>query len=277
MLGSPQPDTETSNQKQHHSAPIYHVPFQSENSAFDRVYKQPSPYRQPMHGYIQPANVAPTPKLISRTQSDNVMVSAFTTSLKNPRAVNDVNIEKSRKINPGLTSTIQPFKLANSTGKLYHSLDETPTYISHDHKQRHEERLESKDQLMHVSPIIQPPKRSPEIVGKSEVPVYQQSGTAAHPSKLQGQAKEVSSMKHRMLVRSMSDSTGTQKMEVFKIKESEVQDEMVFLGTEDDAHVANEEAGTVNTKVSVAQLRSAYMETASSSKRVDQWVTFASF
>ncbi|XP_040208541.1 supervillin isoform X4 [Rana temporaria] len=269
MLGSPQPDTETSNQKQHHSAPIYHVPFQSENSAFDRVYKQPSPYRQPMHGYIQPANVAPKPKLISRTQSDNVMVSAFTTSLKNPRAVNDVNIEKSRKIYPGLTSTIQPFKLGNSTGKLYHSLDETPTYISHDHKQQHEERLESKDQLMHVSPIIQPPKRSPEIVGKSEVPVYQQSETAAHPSKPQGQAKEVSSMKHRMLVRSMSDSTGTQKMEVFKIKESEVQDEMVFLGTEDDAHVANEEAGTVNTKVSVAQLRSAYMETASSSKRVD--------
>ncbi|XP_077347185.1 supervillin isoform X9 [Lithobates pipiens] len=268
MLGSPQPDTETSNQKQHHPAPIYHVPFQSENSAFDRVYKQPSPYRQPVLGYIQPANVASTPKLVSRTQSDNVMISAFTTSLKNPRAVNDVNIEKSRQINSGLTSTIQPFKLANSTGKLYHSFDETPTYISHDHRQRHEKRLESKDQLMHVSPIIQPPKRSPEIVGKSEAPAYLQSETAALPSKPQGQAKEISSMKHRMLVRSMSDSTGTQKMEVFKIKESEVQNEMVFLGTE-DANVANEEAGTVNTKVSVAQLRSAYLETANSSKRVD--------
>ncbi|XP_072269503.1 supervillin [Pyxicephalus adspersus] len=271
VLGSPKPDTETSTQKQHHAAPVYCVPFQSENSAFDRVYKQPAPYRQPMHGYIQPANVAHTPKVISRTQSDNVMVSAFTTSLRNPCAVNDENIEKSRPVNHGLTSTIQPFKLGNSTGKLYHSFDETAMHISssHDNKQLHEERLETKDQLMRVSPIVQPPKRSPENVGKTDTTMNLQSGTALILSKPQSQTKEVSTMKHRMLVRSMSDSTGTQKMETFKIKESEVQNEMFFLGTEDPAHVANGEHSTVDTKVSVAQLRSAYLETANASKRVD--------
>ncbi|KAM5157109.1 supervillin [Mantella aurantiaca] len=309
MLGSPKPDTETSIQKQHHAAPTYYVPFHSENSAFDRVYKQPTPYRQQMHGYIQPANVAHTPKIVSRTQSDNVMVSAFTTSLRNPQAVHDVNIEKSRQINNGLTSTIQPFKLGNSTGKLYHSFDEAPSHISsHNDKQWHEERLESKDQPMLVSPLVQPQmyispiaqptmqispiaqppvqispiaqppmkippaiplKRSPEIAGKSEATMYLQTDMAVFPSKPQGQTKEISTMKHRMLVRSMSDSTGTQKLEAFKIKESDVQNEMVFLGTEDQDHVTNEEAGTVNTKVSVAQLRSAYMETANSSKKVD--------
>ncbi|XP_018418939.1 PREDICTED: supervillin [Nanorana parkeri] len=266
MHGSPKPNTDTATQKQHHAAPTYYVPFQSENSAFDRVYKQPTPYRQPLHGFIQPANAAYAPKIVSRTQSDNVMVSAFTTSLKNPRAISDVNIEKSRQINHGVTSTLQPFKLGNSTGKLYNPLDETPTYISsHDNRHRHKERLEPKDQLMHVSPIVPPPKRSAEIVGKSEATMYLHSGTIVPPSRPQGQTKEVSTMKHRMLVRSMSDSTGTQNMEALKIT-SEVQNEMVFLGTED---VANGEAGTVNTKVSVAQLRSAYLETANSSKRVD--------
>ncbi|XP_068091798.1 supervillin isoform X3 [Hyperolius riggenbachi] len=489
MHGNPKPDPDPSAQKNHQAAPVYYVPFQSENSAFDRVYKQPMLSRQPIHGYIQPANVAHAPKIVSRSQSDNVMISAFTTSLRNPQAINEVNTEKSHRAHQGVTSTFQPFKLGASTGKLYHSLEEKPTYISpydnnhrpedrlepknqlpfispyenkqsskdgiqpknplpfippyenkksledriepknqrpfispyenkqssedrlepknqlpfippyknkqsseerlkpknhlpftspyeskqnsedrlepknhlqftssyeskqssedrlipknqlqftssydnklrsdessqpknqlpvvslpdnrraeervepkshlpstsrHDdhhrpelksepknqfpsitpcvNQQRPEERSEPKNQLPHISPSVQPLVKSPEILGKSEATLYLQSGSALFPSKPQSQPKEVSTMRHKMFVRSMSDSTGTQKMEVFKMKESEAENEMVFLSTEENSLVANGEAGTVNTKVSVAQLRSAYLESANSSRRVD--------
>ncbi|KAM9308207.1 supervillin [Gastrophryne carolinensis] len=258
--GSQKPDTQTSLEKGHHATPAY-LPFQSENSAFERFYKQSTSVRQPVHGYIQPANM---PKIISRTQSDNVMVSAFTTSLKNPKVVNNGNPDRSRPVTQGLTSTIQPFKLGTANGKCYHSFDEdTMQTSSHTAK-----KPEVEGQLMQFSHCVQPPKNYPDLMG-SRAMVQLQSGSTIFPSRPQGQTKEVSTMKHKMLVRSMSDSAGTQSMEDFKTKNSDLQKEMVFSGTEENANV-NGDTSTVNTKVCVAQLRSAYLETANASKRVDQ-------
>ncbi|XP_056375404.1 supervillin isoform X2 [Hyla sarda] len=267
--GSPKIDTETSAQKKHHVAPAYYKPFQSENSAFDRVYKQPVPGRQPIHGYIQPANVAHTPKVVSRTMSDNVMVSAFTTSLRNPRAVNEVNSDKSRQVHQGPTNTFETHKTETSNGKLHDSYEESPPrFIASVDQQKSDEVAPPKDPLPHVSQNVPPHNMPNDSLGKSEAILYLQSGLTPKPYRPPGQAKEVSTMKHKMFVRSMSDS-GMQKPEAIQLQSSEIQKEMVFLGTEDNSHIANGEAGTVNTKVSVAQLRTAFLETANSSKKAD--------
>ncbi|XP_073533702.1 supervillin isoform X3 [Phyllobates terribilis] len=269
MHGSPKFDTETSTQKKHHAAPVYYKPFQSENSAFDRVYKQPISSQQPIHGYIQPANVAHTPKIVSRTKSDSVMVSAFTTSLRNPLAVNEGNADKSRQIYQGLSNTVEPFKTMTSNGKLHDSFEENPRYISsYADKQKSRDVPPPKDTLPYMSQNVLPQNKANERSGRAEAIMYLQSGLTSQPYRPLGQPKEVSTMKHKMLVRSMSDS-GMPKSEAISIKESEVEKEMVFLGTEEDPHIANGEAGTVNTKVSVAQLRSAFLETANSSKKTD--------
>ncbi|XP_073437802.1 supervillin isoform X1 [Dendrobates tinctorius] len=254
MHGSQKFDIETSTQRKHHAAPVYYKPFQSENSAFDRVYKQPSPSQQPIHGYIQPANVVHTPKIVSRTKSDSVMVSAFTTSLRNPLAVNEGNADKSRQIYQGLTSTLEPYKMT-SNGRLHDYADE----------QKSRDVPPPKDTIPYISQNVLPQNKANDRSGRAEAIMYLQSGLISQPYRPLGQTKEVSTMKHKMLLRSMSDS-GMPKSEAISIKESEVQKEMVFLGTEEDPHIANGEAGTVNTKVSVAQLRSAFLETANSIK-----------
>ncbi|KAM4026682.1 supervillin isoform 4-T4 [Anomaloglossus baeobatrachus] len=269
MHGSPKFDIETATQKKHHAAPVYYKPFQSENSAFDRVYKQPTPSRQPIHGYIQPANVAHTPKMVSRTKSDSVMVSAFTTSLRNPLAVSEGNADKSRQIYQELSNTLEAYKTMTSNGKLHDPFEDSPRFMSsYADKQKSSDVSPPKDTFPYMSQNLLPQNKPSERSGKAEAIMYLQSGLISQPYRPLGQPKEVSTMKHKMLVRSMSDS-GMQKSEAISIKDSDVQKEMVFLGTEEDPHLANGEAGAVNTKVSVAQLRSAFLETANSSKKAD--------
>ncbi|KAM4705509.1 LOW QUALITY PROTEIN: supervillin [Rhinophrynus dorsalis] len=266
--GSPKLEPETSVQRRHLPAPVYCVPFQSETSAFDRVYKQPAPGRQPIHGYIQPVGVAHKPKIVVPNESENVKVSAFTTSLKNPRAAGEVDTEKSRHCFQGQNSISELYKQEISNGKSHSAYEEKPVYSSSSgNKERQETLPEQKGQIPHVSQAFPIQNKTSENTGKSETVMYLQSGSALFPAKPQGHAKEVSTMKHKMLTRSMSDSTSSQNLEVFKIKESDAPKEMVFLGTEDNIPVPNGEAGIVNTKVSVAQLRSAYMETANSPQK----------
>ncbi|XP_041421761.1 supervillin isoform X2 [Xenopus laevis] len=256
----PKTDTESSTQRKLLSVPAQHVPFQSETSAFHRVYRQPAVVHQPFHGHIQPASVALTPKIVAPHAPENsVMVSAFTTSLKNPKASSDVYIEKSQHAFQGQDNVMETSKQVISNGKSHHIYEEKPTYISAN-KQRNEKLAGHKDQALHVSHSFPIQTQTSGNFGKSEKVLFLQSGSS-HPDRSQEHAKEVSTMKHKMLNRSMSDTTNPQKMDAFKIKDSEVQKEMVFLPSEDHDAIPNGEAGMVNTKVSVAQLRSAYLET----------------
>ncbi|XP_041423319.1 supervillin isoform X2 [Xenopus laevis] len=258
--GFPNTDTESSTQRKLLPGPAHHVPFQSETSAFHRVYRQPAVVHQPIHGNIQPTSVAHTPKIVAPHAPENsVMVSAFTTSLKNPRASSDIYIEKSHQAFQGQDIITESRKQMISNGKSHSMYEEKPTY----NKQRSETLPGYKDQALHLSNSFPLRTQTSGNIGKSEKVLFLHSGTS-HPGRPQEHAKEVSTMKHKMLTRSMSDTTNPQKLEAFKIKDySEVQKEMVFLPSEDHVAIPNGEAMLVNTKVSVAQLRSAYLETAS--------------
>ncbi|XP_075443805.1 supervillin isoform X5 [Ascaphus truei] len=260
--GSLKLDADAPAQKKHHPVPVYYMPFQSETSAFDRVYKQPaSSVHQPIHGHIQPAVVAHTPKIgeLHESENNSVMVSAFTTSLKKPKAANEVDTEKSHPVFHGPYSTLEPCKQNTNNESLGAS----------GNKQRKGTTPRHEDQILHVSQASRMQNKAPENIERSETVMYLQSGSTLFPAKPQGHTKEVSTMKHKMLTRSLSDYTGSQKLDAFKIKDSEAPKEMVFLSTEENAPVSNDEVGVVNTKVSVSQLRSAYLETANSTKKTD--------
>ncbi|XP_053569855.1 supervillin isoform X4 [Bombina bombina] len=261
--GSQKFDLQTSAQKKHHPAPGHQMPFHSETSAFDKVFKHPAPVRLPNHGYVQPAGVAHTPKIASVHEPENhVKVSAFTTSLKNPRATSEVHSEKSRYVLQGLNNLHDTYK---NRDKIHDAFEEKPTVISlYNSKNRNDSIPIPKENIMQISQ-----EKTSEVIGKSETVMHLQSGLSTNPLKPQGHVKEISTMKHKMLTRSMSDSTGTQKLEAFKIKDFDAQKEMVFLSTEENDPVQNGEVSMVNTKVSVAQLRSAYLETASTSNKMD--------
>ncbi|KAM8967520.1 supervillin [Pelodytes ibericus] len=267
--GSPKPDNEISAQNKHHPVPVYYVPFQSETSAFNRVYKQPSPACQPIHGYIQSAGTAHSSKMVAQNEPENIMVSAFTTSLKNPKAASEVIMEKSHPLSPAQNNVFDPFKQVVSNGKSHSLYDDKPLYVPCANHQRNERIPEQTLQLLNVSQSSSAPDKVAASTGKSKAIMYLQNESSFLPAKSQGPFKEVSTMKHKMLTRSMSDSTGTQKLEAFKIKDPEPPREMVFLSTEEDVAMSNGEAGVVNTKVSVAQLRSAYLETAGVSRKDD--------
>uniref|UniRef100_A0A8C5M522 Supervillin n=1 Tax=Leptobrachium leishanense TaxID=445787 RepID=A0A8C5M522_9ANUR len=268
LHGSPKPDTEISTQMKPQPVPAYYKPFQSDTSAFDRLYKQPSPARQPLHGFIQPAGIAHTPKVMGRHEPENIMVSAFTTSLRNPKAASGV---VPKKLHPAQHQD-DPFDLSKQVvhnGRSQSLYDERSMYMLPARNKPRKALLEETLQPLIVSQGSIAQGKVRETTGKSEAVMYLQSMPSFVPIQSQGPSKEVSTMKHKMLNRSLSDSTGSQKMEVFKIKDSEQPKEMVFLSTEENLPVTNGDSGTVNTKVSVAQLRNAYLETASTSRKED--------
>lgn len=102
----------------------------------------------------------------------------------------------------------------------------------------------------------QPPK-APENIERSEAVMYIQSGSVSQPDKAKGPVWKVSTAKHKVLTRSMSDYTVAPKLASFHSKEST------------EANAANGEIGMVDTKVSVAQLRNVFLETANANKKTD--------
>uniref|UniRef100_A0A670J438 Supervillin n=1 Tax=Podarcis muralis TaxID=64176 RepID=A0A670J438_PODMU len=104
-----------------------------------------------------------------------------------------------------------------------------------------------------------PQAKTQENVERSERVVYLQS------TKERVQAREETPVKHKLLTRSFSDYSGSPKLEVFKSKQHVAKNAMEFQSTE--AKIPNGEIAMVDTKVSVAQLRNAFLETANACKK----------
>uniref|UniRef100_A0A8C5F1Q9 Supervillin n=1 Tax=Gopherus evgoodei TaxID=1825980 RepID=A0A8C5F1Q9_9SAUR len=225
--GSPELVTDPVSQKKSHPVPVDYMPLQSETSSFDRVASQTlSSVRQPIHGYIQPAGVAHTAKLMATEDPENISISSLLISdnanikTKSPPAS---ALEKEKKLQKGLECT------------------------------KHQ--------------VPEPQFKTRENTERSETVMYIQSGSISHSAKAKGQAQEVSTIKHKVLTRSMSDFTGSPKPEALKSKETVTKKEMAFQSAEEN--VPNGETGMVDTKVSVAQLRNAFLETINVRKKTE--------
>ncbi|XP_019386805.1 PREDICTED: supervillin isoform X10 [Crocodylus porosus] len=290
--GSPELVTDALSLRKSQPVPVHYMPLQSEISAFDRVANQSlSSVRQPIYGYIQSTGVAQAAKLMATEELANVSISnllvpdsaGFITKpptdslLQNEKSdilesygskPDEHNLEveelsKSRK--PILPSEIR--RQGKSHEGLFRGreLDKPTVSSSLISKPKASELQKELECIMHQIP--EPQLKMPENMERSETTMFIQSGSVSQSAKAKGTPREVSAAKQKLLTRSLSDYTGAPKLETFKSKEPVTKKEMEFQSGE--ANVPNGEIGMVDTKVSVAQLRNVFLETAHANKKAE--------
>ncbi|XP_059674688.1 supervillin isoform X6 [Gavia stellata] len=281
--GSPELVTDTVSQRKSHPVPAHYVPLQTETSAFDRVINHPvSSARQPIHGYIQPAGIAHTAQLMAIEEpaniSDGSLLLPDNVSLLTKSSA--ATVSESEK-NKALDYGAKPDEEDSLEGEQA-SKGRRPILPSEIRKQgKNHEGLFGGGELdtpvgsssfaskLKVNSEVQrelecnkrqaPEQqfKTPENIERSEAVMYIQSGSVSQPAKAKAPVWKVSTAKHKVLTCSMSDYTVAPKLEAFKSKESM------------EANAPNGEIGMVDTKVSVAQLRNVFLETANANKKTE--------
>ncbi|GAB0184845.1 supervillin [Grus japonensis] len=280
--GSPELVTDTVSQRKSHPVPAHYMPLQTETSAFDRVINQPiSSVRQPIHGYIQPAGIAHTAQLMATEEPPNISVGSIlpdnVSLLTKPSAATASESEKKEALGYGAKPDeedslegeqaskgrrpILPSEIRKQ-GKNHEGLFgggelDTPVGSS---SVTSKLKVNSEVQRELECNKRQAPEqqfKTPETIERSEAVMYIQSGSVSQPAKAKAPIWKVSTAKHKVLTRSMSDYTVAPKLEAFKSKESM------------EANAPNGEIGMVDTKVSVAQLRNVFLETANANKKTE--------
>ncbi|XP_062981266.1 supervillin isoform X2 [Elgaria multicarinata webbii] len=280
--GSPELLTDTVSQRKIRPVPVNFTPLQSETSAFHRVASQPlGLVSQPTHGYVQPAGIAHTAKLVAaeepesnpgsslpapanakfiiRSPPDAVMDDEKSDLLQNHQSLklDYCNLEAEQERQPVLPSQIcRPEKSREShfRGDGFEKLMVGKP-----------KSLEAKRELEHFKQWMPGSQmKAQENIERSERIMYLQS------AKGKVHAQEELPVKHKLFTRSLSDYTGSPKLEIFRSKEHNAKSTMEFQSTEaktQEIKIPNGEITMVDTKVSVAQLRNTFLETASSSKK----------
>lgn len=280
--GSPELVTDTVSQRKSHPVPAHYLPLQTETSAFDRGINQPvSSIRQPIHGYIQPAGIAHTAQLMAAEEPANTPVGSLlppeNASLVTKSAAATAS-QSEKKEAPGYGTKpdgeeslegeqaskgrrpILPSEIRKQ-GKNHEGLFgggelETPVGSS---SFASKPKVNSEVQRELECNKRQAPEqqlKTPENIERSEAVMYIQSGSVLQPDKAKAPVWKVST-KHKVLTRSMSDYTVTTKLEPVQSKESM------------EANPPNGEIGMVDTKVSVAQLRNVFLESANANKKTE--------
>nr|XP_056713210.1 supervillin [Euleptes europaea] len=267
--GSPELLTDTVSLRKTRLVPVNFVPLQSETSAFHRVANQPlGLVRQPTHGYIQPAGVPHTAKLVVSEEPKSSPVNSFPLVV-NARFPTDAAVE-GEKSNFQQNCSSSKFTVCSSEAE-----QERPPILPSEirrqgkSRERHLEGGECQkptvgkpkslepEQEQIKQRVPGPPAKTRENVERSERVMYLQSA--------QGKVREETPLKYKLLTRSMSDHTGSPKLEVFRAKEPIAKIAMEFQSAE--TKIPSGEIAMVDTKVSVAQLRNAFLETANASKK----------
>uniref|UniRef100_A0A8C3K315 Supervillin n=1 Tax=Calidris pygmaea TaxID=425635 RepID=A0A8C3K315_9CHAR len=266
--GSPELVTDTVSQRKSHPVPAHYMPLQTETSAFDRVINQPvSSVRQPIHGYIQPAGIAHTAQLMATEEPANISVGSLlpdsASLLTKSSAATALESEKEEALSygakPGEEESLEGEQASKGRrpilpseirkqGKNHEGLFgggelDTPVGSSSFTSKLKTVNSEVQKELeCNKRQASEQQFKTPENIERSEAVMYIQSGSVSQPPKAKAPVWKVSTAKHKVLTRSMSDYTVAPKLEAFKSKESM------------EANAPNGEIGTVDTKVSVAQL-----------------------
>uniref|UniRef100_A0A4X2M6D4 Supervillin n=1 Tax=Vombatus ursinus TaxID=29139 RepID=A0A4X2M6D4_VOMUR len=303
---SPECTSDSLPQRKHQPASVHCMSLQSETSAFDRVTSKPvTSTRQPIHGYIQRAGHAYTAKLVASEKLESFSGSSQAepaapdiTKCPVPSATEeggkDENIElhiyesdtkedtfrtealgKSRK-----TYLEAHEQVKNGEDSSGSSNQRRPTVSSAITSKQRTNALEPWQNLESQAQPSETQDQPPEQIGRSETVIYIQNPPASEATPPKHRKQEVSTMKHKLFTRSLSDHTGDPKPEIFKCMETVSKKEPQFQHAGDEAQPG--EVGTVDTKVSVAQLRNAFLESTSANKKSEltkclKWKTYMIF
>ncbi|XP_066136629.1 supervillin isoform X3 [Saccopteryx bilineata] len=280
---SPELAAESLTRRGHQSGPARPLSFHPEHSASDRVPSQAAgPARQPSRGYVQPADSMHTALLVTSDTPESMSECSWaemaTQHITRPPSVKA--LEGERRVAPvlhiyepraeedmPLAEALEQSRIALSAlkdGELQRS-HENPTgnedlgqqaigTITLDH-QKEPESLAHAHQVQH-----QFPKR----MGRSKMVLYVQSQPVSQDAGVTGHHKEAPRRKHKVLTRSLSDYTGPPQLQAPQGKDPAAKREPEQPGPK--AEGPHTDVSMLDTKVSVAQLRNAFLESARASK-----------
>ncbi|XP_042637097.1 supervillin [Orycteropus afer afer] len=280
---SPEHASESLTQRRHQPMPVHYLSFQSENSAFDRVpSKAAGSACQPIRGYVQPADAVHTAKLMTTENLENTSECSWAESATHHviKPSTSKVVEGERRETPVLhiseSKTEEDLFITEALEKSKKTLltleDHGPVRSQEDNLPRDEDfgkpainTITSKHQKEQAR-LSHPPKgqqQPSERMGRSEMVVYVQREPASQNTNLASHRKEVSLKKRKVLTRSLSDYTGPPQLQASKCKDP------ISKGEPQSSKVEGlyTELGMVDTKVSVAQLRSVFLESASAIKK----------
>uniref|UniRef100_A0A8C6FVI0 Supervillin n=1 Tax=Moschus moschiferus TaxID=68415 RepID=A0A8C6FVI0_MOSMO len=272
---SPELASESLTQRRHQTTPGHYLAFQSENSAFDRVSgKVASSARQPIRGYVQPAEPVHTITLVTSDTPESISEGSWagpapqTVTKPPPSKV----LEGERRDTPVLHTCESKAEDALFADALEKSR-KTLAVLEDRGSGRSQESPPGTDDLSQPAVAIvtaEPQKQSESLacpptaqqqptqrMGRSEMVMYVQSEAVS-----QGRRNEVPTRKHRVLTRSLSDYTGPPQLQALKAKAPAPKRD-----AESQTSKAELELGLLDTKVSVAQLRNAFLESARASRK----------
>ncbi|XP_068942500.1 supervillin isoform X4 [Petaurus breviceps papuanus] len=290
---SPEYASDPLSQRKHQPASVQCMSLQSETSAFDRVTSKPvTSTRQPIHGYIQPAGHAHTAKLVASEKLESFSGSSQVepntpdiTQFPVPGGATeeggrDENLELHIYESDTKEDTFRTETLGESRKTKLETHEqvkngEDPSGSSNQRRPTGSSAITSKQRTnaseswLDLESQVQPSEAAqyqpPENMGRSETVMYVQNRPASEVTPSKHHKQDVSMVKRKLLTRSLSDHTGDPKPEMFQCTETISKKELQFQHAGDEALPG--EVGTVDTKVSVAQLRNAFLEFANANKK----------
>nr|KAF6502907.1 supervillin [Molossus molossus] len=281
---SPELASESLPHRRHQPVPVHYLSFQTESSAFDRVTsKAAGSARQPIRGYVQPADpvhtamlaISETPEGVSRCS----WVGSATQNVIKPPGPKVLEAE--RRDTPILhiceSQAEEDMPLAEAlekSRKALLALEDSGLERSHEDPSGNEDfgkptigtiTLEHRKEPECLSYPPQAQHQFTERTGRSEMVLYVPSAPVSQDARVTGHKKEASRRKRKVLTRSLSDYTGPPQLQALKSEDPAAKGEPELQSSK--AEGSHAELSVLDTKVSVAQLRSVFLESANASKK----------
>ncbi|XP_045867312.1 supervillin isoform X3 [Meles meles] len=281
---SPEVASEPFTQRRHQPVPIHYSSFQSENSAFDRVLsKAASSAGQRIRGYVQPADPIHTATLVTSEIPENVSECSWggsaTQNVRKPPTLKV--LESERRDTPVLhicESKAEEDMLfteaLEKSRKSLLALEDHGLTRSHEDPSGNDdvskpagspvpsEHQKEPESLSHPPPAQQPPA---ERISRHEMVLHVQSQPVSQDARMTGHRQEAVAKKRKVLTRSLSDYTGPPQLQALKGKDPASRQEPERQSSKAEGPPL--EVGVLDTKVSVAQLRNAFLESVHASKK----------
>uniref|UniRef100_A0A8C5P2F8 Supervillin n=1 Tax=Jaculus jaculus TaxID=51337 RepID=A0A8C5P2F8_JACJA len=268
---SPELASESLSQRRHQPIPVPFLSIQSESSTFDRASsKAVRSVWQPSRACVPAAEPGHAVKPVAAETSESMSEGSWLGSVKPPTL----------KVLEGVQRDAPVLHICESkTEDVPGVLDNRPkpsSALEDDGFLRsHEDLPENEDvgkPTVNKVPVAtedhrepQPQHQPTQKAGHSEMVLYVQSGPGSQDATLTSHTKELCPKKRKVLTRSLSDYTGPPQLQALRHRDPALKHELVPHTPRTDGPCT--EAGMLDTKVSVAQLRNMFLESARASKK----------
>lgn len=274
---SPELGPESLTQRRPQPVALHCLSFPSESSAFDRVVSKPaSAFRHSLRGYVQATEPIHPAKLVTSETPENLSEGSWVGStpantLQSPAMK---VLEGERRESPDLHICESNAEEDALFAEVLEKNQKTLLALEdHGRSRSHQDPSGNEDfgkRAVNLEPWNEPPNRSShpptqhqptDRMGRTEMVLYVQNEPVSQEVGVTGPTKEALTKKHKVRIRSLSDYTGPSQLQALRARDPASRRQSV------QAVEPPVEAGMLDTRVSVAQLRNAFLESASASRK----------